>query len=206
MAGGAPAHGSVRHAELPRELTSFVGREHELDELAQRLEESALVTVSGPGGAGKTRLALRLARHLLERNAFADGVVVLELAPLSEPHLVASALAEAIGAPEAGDVPLSDVVVRFLRSRTMLLVFDNCEHLLAACAELASTLLHTCPGVRVLATSREPLRLVGEVVFRIPPLALPVDERLETLLASEAGRLFAQRAQAADTRFVLSEA
>jgi predicted ATPase/transcriptional regulator with XRE-family HTH domain len=200
----APA--SVHHWELPRELTSFVGREHELEELGRRLGEAALVTVAGPGGAGKTRLALRLAHRLLERADYPDGVVLAELAPLTDAGQVVDVLAESVGVPEPHGQPLVEVLVHVLRPKQLLLVLDNCEHLLEACADVAARLLQRCPGVRLLATSREPLRVVGEVVYRIPPLGLPADDRPEALAESEAGRLFVQRARAADSAFVLGEA
>jgi non-specific serine/threonine protein kinase len=168
---------------LPRELTSFIGREHELDEVASRLAEAVLVTVAGPGGAGKTRLVLRLARHLLDQGTFADGVVLVELAPLTDPRLVVDAIAESLDVPEPQGIPLVEVLVRSVRNRHVLLVLDNCEHVLAACADVASRLLRDCPGVRLLATSREPLHVLGEVVFRIPPLGLPGDDGLESLSA-----------------------
>jgi transcriptional regulator with XRE-family HTH domain len=143
--------------ELPRELTSFIGREHELRELARRLAESGLVTIAGPGGAGKTRLALRLAHHLLDQSAFADGVVLVDLAPLSEPALVVETVAESVGTPEPHGVPSVEVLTRFLRTRQLLLVLDNCEHLLDACADVASRVLRSCPGAE--AARRRPARI-----------------------------------------------
>jgi transcriptional regulator with XRE-family HTH domain len=128
-------HTPVR-VDLPRELNTFVGREEELEGLARWLAEAPLVTIAGPGGAGKTRLALRLARQLTDAGAYADGVRLVELAALTDGRLVPRALAASLGGPEPSGQPLLDVLVRALRPRQLLLVLDNCEHLLAACAEI----------------------------------------------------------------------
>jgi predicted ATPase/DNA-binding CsgD family transcriptional regulator len=201
----APELSGPGQLDLPRELNSFVGREHELRELTRRISEAAMVTIAGPGGAGKTRLALHLAHHLVDISAYADGIILIELAPLTEPHQVARTLAENLRLPEPKGQPLIEVLVRALRLKRTLLVLDNCEHLIAASAELASELLRGCPGLGLLATSREPLGVPGEVVYRIPPLRLPVDDGLESLIGSEAGPWFVQRARAANSRFVLTE-
>jgi predicted ATPase/DNA-binding CsgD family transcriptional regulator/DNA-binding XRE family transcriptional regulator len=191
---------------LPRELTTFVGREHELQALATLMADAPMVTLAGPGGAGKTRLALRLARQLDEAGAYVDGVRLVELAPVTDARLVPRAVAEGLGVPEPSGQRLMDVLTRVLRSRQLLLVLDNCEHLVAACAEVASALLEACPGVRLLATSREPLRISGEVVYRIPPMQVPRNDRLESLADSEAARLFLLRARAANSSFELTDA
>jgi predicted ATPase/DNA-binding CsgD family transcriptional regulator/DNA-binding XRE family transcriptional regulator len=191
--------------DLPRELNTFVGREEELEGLTRWMAEAPLVTIAGPGGAGKTRLALRLARQLTDAGAYADGVRLVELAPLTAPPLVPRPLAACLGVSEPSGQPLLEVLVRALRSRQLLLVLDNCEHLVTACAEVASALLHGCPGVRLLATSREPLHISGEVVYRIPPLRVPTDDRLESLVDSAAARLFLLRARAVNSTFELTE-
>jgi predicted ATPase/DNA-binding CsgD family transcriptional regulator/DNA-binding XRE family transcriptional regulator len=201
----APAF-EYRGRDLPRELSTFVGRELELTELTPWLTDVPLVTIAGPGGAGKTRLALRLAHQQLERGAFQDGVALVELASLTDPRLVPRAIAETLGISELSGQHLLDVLLQVLRARQLLLIVDNCEHLITACADIASELLRACPRLRMLATSREPLRLSGELVYRIPPLDVPADNRLETLAESAAARLFLLRARSADSRFVLSEA
>jgi predicted ATPase/DNA-binding XRE family transcriptional regulator len=194
----------LQRADLPRELNAFVGREHDLEEVTRRLDGAGLVTIAGPGGAGKTRLAVRLAHHLSDTRAPADGVVLVELAPLTNPRHVVQTLAESLGLPEPSGHALIDVLVRALRPKHLLLVLDNCEHLVEACAEVADRLVRSCPYLRLLATSREPLNVAGEVVYRIPPLRLPIDDSLESLADSESGRLFVQRARAANALFALA--
>ncbi len=156
---------------LPSQLTSFVGRRRELHEVKQRLEESRLVSLIGAGGAGKTRLALQAASQLLE--AFGDGVWLVELAATGDPGLVPRAVAAALGLREGSDRDPTDLLIEHLQGRAPLLVLDNCEHLVQACAELSDALLRACPRLRILATSREPLGVAGEVALRVPSLALP---------------------------------
>jgi len=180
---------------LPRQLTSFVGREREMAEVKALLQTTSLLTLSGSGGAGKTRLALQVSADVSDR--YADGVWLIELAALSDAALVPSAAAFALGAQEQPGRALTDVVVDVLRRKSTLLILDNCEHLLHACAELVHAVLRVCPGVRVLATSREPLRVPGEVVWRVPSLSLPdpADASApEDLTRYEAVRLFVERA------------
>ena len=152
-------------------LTSFVGRESEVGKVAGLLEGCRLVTVTGPGGVGKTRLAGEVARRVAGR--FADGVWLVELAAVQEPALVAAAVAVALQVHQPPGTSLVDALTGVLARRQLLLVLDNCEHLLDAVAELCGTLLPAADDVRVLATSREPLGLAGEARYRLPPLALP---------------------------------
>jgi predicted ATPase len=173
---------------LPTQLTSFVGREREQEELARLLESAPLVTLTGIGGCGKTRLALETAGRTLPR--FQDGVVLVELAGLSKPELVPHAVAAALKARERSERPVVDVLADKLRSQWLLLILDNCEHLLDACAALVRRLLSSCPHLRIVATSREPLSLNGEHVFRVPPLSL----------GDDAVRLFRERAAATGAR------
>jgi len=217
-----------RH-NLPERLTSLVGRDQELREVAKLVEADRLVTVVGPGGAGKTTVAVELARRL---GGYPDGVWLVELAAVGDPAV----LAEVVGAalelreepPEPGAAPTgpAERLAGFLRDKAMLLVLDNCEHLVAACAELVGRLLRTAPGVRVLATSREVLGVAGEVVWPVPSLAVPdpvPDFAAEPGVAGLAGpggdgaapealagydavRLFAERAAAADPGFALDAA
>lgn len=159
----------VSNDNLPRELAPLVGRERELAALAELLETSPLVTLVGPAGIGKTTLALAAARRLAP--GFADGVWLAELAPLSDPALVAPTVALSLGGPAPSPDPQN--LARHLRRRKLLLVLDNCEHLVAAAASLAETLLAACPDLRMVATSQEPLGIPGEQVLRVQPLPLP---------------------------------
>jgi predicted ATPase len=187
-----------RH-NLPASLTSFVGRDAQLVEIARMLGEARLVTLTGVGGAGKTRLALESARRAL--GDFPDGVVFLDLAPLSEPELVPAQLAAALDLREQPAVDLREVIADRLHDAELLVVLDNCEHLRQACAELAGRLLPACPALRILATSRELLGVAGEIHYPVPPLALPApDADPDELLASEAVRLFLTRAREARPR------
>jgi predicted ATPase len=194
-----------RRNNLPVEVTSFVGREQELKEARDLLATSHLLTLTGTGGCGKTRLALKLAETLLDD--FPEGVWLVELAPLTEPSLVPPAVARAIGVHEIAGRDLPSVLVDALRARRVLLVLDNCEHLLDACAQLVDALLRGCPEVRILATSREVLGIGGEVSRRVPSLELPADQSvpLERLIQSEAVRLFVERARLVQPGFGVTE-
>ena len=189
-----PAPELPRHNLVPA-LTSFVGREREIADVRRLLRGGRLVTLTGMGGAGKTRLAEEAARRLVQ--SYPDGVWVADLVPVTDPHLVADTVAAAVGLdPAAGTDPLRTLVSR-LAPRTLLLVLDNCEHLRAACAELAIAVRRDCPGVTLLATSREPLRVPGEVTFRVPSLELPEPEDasdLDRLGSLASVRLFLDRA------------
>jgi predicted ATPase len=207
-AGGA-ATGRVAAGarDGPRpEQTSFVGRRRELAEIDQALGRTRLLTLTGPGGAGKTRLAYEAATRMVGR--YPDGVHVVELASLSRPELVPQTVASALDVPlpETGTAEVA--LARHLAERRLLLVLDNCEHLLDACARLATALLRTCPDVAVLATSREPLRVGGEVTWRTPSLALPDLRALPPvarLAELESVRLFVERARDVAPGFVLDE-
>ncbi len=190
---------------LPAALTSFVGRQRELEEVERLLATARLLTITGVGGGGKTRLVLRLAEAALER--YADGVWLVELAALADPTLAPRAVATALGLQEEAGRPPMETLEAALRLRQFLLVLDNCEHLVQACAELAEALLRTCPRLRILATSREPLRVPGEVTWHLPPLSVPDPDRppdLEELNRSEAVQLLASRAAAALPTFALT--
>ena len=173
-------------------------------EVAGLLERHRLVTVAGPGGAGKTRLADQVARRVAGR--FADGVWLAELAPVQDPALVAAVVAGVLGVREQPGVPLAEVLARALSRRQLLLVLDNCEHVIGAAAELCAGLLAACDDVRVLATSREPLRIAGEARYRLGPLSLPDGGDRAGAGGSEAVALFADRARQVDPGFVLDEA
>jgi predicted ATPase/DNA-binding SARP family transcriptional activator len=187
---------------LPLQLTSFVGRERELAEVWRLLDRSRLVTVTGPGGCGKTRLATEAAAGRLR--GFPDGVWLVDLAPLVDQSLVPDTVAQTLGLQlRSGQLPGTALALQ-LAPRRMLLVLDNCEHLIDSCARLALELLRLCPELTILATSREPLHIPGELAWRVPSLSLPdsgdeVSE--EELMRSEAGRLFCERAAEAAPGF-----
>jgi len=196
--------GGERPQTLPVGLTSFVGREHELVSIPARLHAGRLLTLTGVGGSGKTRMAIEVARQEFAR--YRDGVRLAELAQVTDPVLVPHRLAVVLGVQESGDRPLEQALAEVLRNSQQLLVLDNCEHLLDACAALVDLLLRECPSLRILATSREPIGIPGEVTWAIFPLAAP-DPRLHSSVdeieRSPAVRLFADRASAAQSSFVL---
>ena len=182
---------------FPAVLTSFVGRAVPVREVADLLQKYRLVTVTGPGGVGKTRLAGEVARRVAGR--FADGVWLVELAPVRDPAHVPGLLAAVLGVREQPGVPATEALVRVLGRQQVLLVLDNCEHVIGTAAQLCAELLAVCDDVRVLATSREPLRVAGEARYRLGPLALPGGP--DDAGGSEAVALFADRAREVDARF-----
>jgi non-specific serine/threonine protein kinase len=189
---------------FPASLTSFVGRAQVVDEIAGQLGEYRLVTVTGPGGSGKTRLAGEVAKRVAGR--FADGVWLAELAAVRDPAQVAAEVAAALEIRELPSVAAADALARALARRQMLLVLDNCEQVIGAAAELCGRLLLGADDVRVLATSREPLRIAGEVRYRLGPLTLPDPDDLAAAAECEAVALFADRARRVEPGFTLDEA
>jgi predicted ATPase/DNA-binding NarL/FixJ family response regulator len=200
-------HVSRRAGNLPAQLTSFVGRRREVAEIRRLLSESRLVTLTGVGGAGKTRLSLRVAADL--RRAFPDGVWFVELAALDDDALLPQSIASTLGVRDrTARWPVS-ALVEYLSDKHMLLVLDNCEHLRTACAVLADTALRAAPALRVLATSRQALGLTGEHIFQVPTLSVPDADRRPlpaALHQYEAVNLFLDRATAVKPSFVLTEA
>ena len=198
--GGSPASAGGMHGFVPA-LTSFVGRAGPVREVAGLLDR-ALVTVTGPGGTGKTRLAAEVARQVAGR--YADGAWLVELAPVAGPAQVAAVVAAALGVRDQPGVPAAEAVARVLARQQLLLVLDNCEHVIGAAAELCAGLLAACDDVRVLATSREPLAVAGEAGYRLAPLALPDPDDLAEAARAEAVALFTDRARSADAQFALT--
>jgi predicted ATPase/DNA-binding SARP family transcriptional activator len=195
--------GTSKH-NLPVRRTSFVGREWKLVEVKRALAMTGLLTLTGAGGSGKTRLALEVARDLV--GAYPDGVWLVELAPLSERKLVPQAVAGVLGVREQPGQPLTDTLVEALRTKTMLLVLDSCEHLVETAARLVALLLDSCPRLRIMATGREALRLRGEVVWPVPLLSVPEAGRPPTvgeLERYESVRLFVERAHQRNPAFTL---
>jgi predicted ATPase/DNA-binding CsgD family transcriptional regulator len=188
-------------------LASFVGREREIDELRTLLADGArLLTLTGPGGTGKTRLALEVATRIVGH--FEDGVWWVELAPISDPNLVPQAVARVLNVHESPGRPVTEAIVEDLRELEVLLVLDNCEHLVGACADLVGVLLRSCPHLGILATSREVLGIAGERNFPVSPLSLPDPERpsaFGSVAEYEAIRLFVERAQDVVPSFELTQ-
>jgi len=184
---------SVISQRLPRQLTSFVGRDAELTEVRELLTQNRLLTLTGAGGAGKTRLAIQLASQL--SGEFGDGVWCVDLAPITDPELVPLTVARVFGLPDQPGRSTMDTLLRFVRDRQMLVVLDNCEHLLDASAALVDALLGAAAGLTLLATSREPIGVAGEVSWRVPSLSL----------ADEAIELFTDRARRARPDFAISD-
>ena len=188
-----------RRTNLPAALTSFVGRERDIEALTRLLATVRILTLTGSGGVGKTRLALAVAAGLA--GLYGAGVWLVELAALADPELVMQAVASVLGVPEASRAIL-DALVDTIADRPMLLVLDNCEHLLDACAAICRPLLLRCPRLQIMTTSRQPLGIGGETVWRVPSLSLPVPgSRVEQLADYEATALFIERAVATQPNF-----
>jgi len=190
---------------LPQQTTSFIGREKQVEEVKALLGKTRLLTLTGAGGAGKTRLSLQVAADLLDGDG--DGVWLVELAALSDPTLVPQAVANELGVKEQAGKSIQSTLVEALKAKRLLLVLDNCEHLVAACASLAAALLRSCPNVHILASSRQPLNVAGEQTYRVPSLSLPDPKQAQTVEALsqyEAVRLFIERAQAVQASFTIT--
>src|SRR6516162_5040597 len=193
------------HGALPKPLTSFIGRERELAQAKRLLQDSYLLTLTGPGGSGKTRLCIALAAEVA--GEYPDGVFFVPLAPVRDPGLVPSTIAQGIGLQDARDRPLMDHLVSQLREPKLLLVLDNFEHLLAG-APVVTQLLQETSALRILVSSRSSLRVSGEQECPVPPLAVPDADARPTaasLAACESVRLFAERAAAAVPGFTISD-
>ena len=197
----------IKNHNLPVNLTSFIGRERELAEAKTKLAQARLLTLIGPGGTGKTRLSVQLGGDLLAQ--FPDGIWMTELAPISDAALIPQSIATVFGLRESPDRPLIELVTDYLRAKNLLLIFDNCEHLIDECARLAEHLVQNCPDLKILASSRETLGVSGETTYRVPSLSLPQTSQsfadLENLLDFESVQLFVDRATAANPNFQLTE-
>lgn len=190
---------------LPIAITKFVGRERELDELSELISANRLVTITGAGGSGKTRLAFEAASRNIDK--FADGVWQIDLAPVTS-DLVLKSMVSALNVTEQADESLLKSLADHLKDRHLLLVIDNCEHVLAEVAAAVETILHSCPSVKILATSREALNLAGEFIWTVPSLSLPSTRgsvTVESASKCDAVKLFVDRATARDSRFALTD-
>ncbi len=189
---------------LPIQLTNFIGREQEMARVKELLASARLLTLTGAGGCGKTRLALQVAADLIDE--FPDGVWFVEFAPLADPALVPHSVATALGLQLQSGRTIQLALTEYLRERNCLLLFDNCEHLIDTCARLADALVRACPNLKILATSREGFGIAGEVIYRVPSLAIPSLETqtVQTLTQYEAVRLFIDRAVTIQPNFAVT--
>jgi len=202
-----PLHSlNVIPTNLPVQLTNFVGREKEIQEVKDELGRHRLVTLTGSGGTGKTRLSLQVGADLLD--SFPNGVWFVELAPLSDPNLIPNTVLSVLGISEQSDKPALDVLQEYLQPRKLLLVLDNCEHLIANAAAVANAILSAAPDVKILASSREALGVQGELSWHVPSLSLPDPKKLpelEALTQYEAVRLFIDRAILVNPHFTVTK-
>lgn len=191
-------------SNLPQQVTSFIGRERELAQVRELLGRARLLSLVGPGGIGKTRLSLQVGADLSD--AFPDGIWFVEFAAIVDPALVPKVVAQVLGLQEDADTPVTQALCAHLASRRTLVILDNCEHLLHACAVLADALLRSAPDIRILASSREPLNIAGEQAYPMPALELPdAASSPEEAARSDAGRLFAERARSRQPMFTLTD-
>lgn len=195
----------MRQENIPIPITSFIGREKEIAELKHLISDVRLVTLTGAGGSGKTRLAIEVSRELVDE--FKDGVWWIDLSSLTDPALVPQSLAKTLGVREIQNETMEETLANTLRDSELLLVLDNCEHLVEICAGLADRLLHECADLKIMSTSREVLGVPGEWIFQVPTLSLPDSQREATIqiLAYEAIRLFVERSKAVNSEFSLSD-
>lgn len=193
----------ILYDNLPQPVTKFVGRERELKQIGELFARTRLLTLTGAGGTGKTRLSLQLGRQLLD--ASPNGVLFLELAPLSNAELLAPTLATLLGVKEHADDRVVDSIIENLREKRLVLIFDNCEHLIDASAQLATAILRNCSNVKILASSRQALGIMGETTFYVPSLSMPQeDEPVEMVSGYEAVQLFVERAEHVKTGFSIT--
>ena len=189
---------------LPAPLTTFIGRESEQTDVINLIAKHRLVTLTGSGGVGKTRLSIKVGEQVLGN--YADGVWLVELAPILDPLLVQRTIAVAIGLRDEPQRPLIDMLCDYLREKNLLIILDNCEHLVNICALVTNTLLKSCPRLKILVTSREPLQVTGEALYRVPSLKLPALGTLPDVVRDcESVKLFEERAQLVQFDFSLTQ-
>ena len=195
----------LRPNNLPVQLTSFIGRENEINEIKSLISETHLLTLTGAGGSGKTRLALQAGAELL--SDFANGVFLAELASLSDPLTINTEIASVLEINPDGKKDINSVLIDYLKEKELMIILDNCEHLVKECAELTDILLKSCPKLKILASSREPLHSIGELIYKVPVLSLPdVNSELdfESITRFESVRLFTERANAVNVKFKIT--
>lgn len=207
LPSGFPALKSLESLpnNLPQQLTSFIGREQAIEDIKSMFDKARLVTLTGSGGSGKTRLSLQVAADLLDGSG--DGVWFVDLASLRDASLVTATVAQVFNLAEEGGKSVRQMLLDFLKAKHLLLVLDNCEHLLDACADLADTILRQCPRILILASSREALGIAGETTYRVPSLSSPDPKKahtVESLGQFEAVRLFIERAEQVQTAFLVT--
>ena len=198
---------SALATNLPKDRTRFIGRLEELNDCKKILGSSRLLTLAGLGGCGKTRLAIKVAESLMDK--FPEGVWFVDLSPLTETSRVVSAVAQVLGVREEADKDLADIVSAYIADKKVLLILDNCEHVLSSCSEVVNSLLNSCAEIRILATSREALNVQGERVLQLPPLGVPEPKsalNLEIVQSADAIKLFVERAQYVRSGFALTTA
>jgi predicted ATPase/DNA-binding XRE family transcriptional regulator len=199
---GIPS-GAKPFTNLPVFLTTFIGREKEQAQIVELIGKYRMLTLTGSGGIGKTRLSVKVAEQLLAD--YEDGVWLVELASLSDPDLLPQTVAALFGLAAQSDIPFTEMLVNFLRTKTLLLILDNCEHLLNSCALLADRLLKSCPRLKIIATSREALGIMGEVTYQVPSLQLlDGQQAIEKIREYESIRLFEERCQLVQPDFKLT--
>src|SRR6266508_2229186 len=201
----SPASTNQPITNLPTPLTTFVGREREQSEVIRLISKHRLVTLTGSGGVGKTRLAIQVVAGV--RNRFPDGVWFLDLAPLIDPVLVPNTLATVIGLRESAELGFTNHLINYFHSRTALVIFDNCEHLIESCAQFVHSLLSACENLSILVTSREALRVAGEIPHRVPSLEIPGldgEPAIDTLKKTESVQLFVERAAVSSPGFLIN--
>lgn len=203
LSSAAPSNNPITNFPIP--LTTFIGRQREQEEVNHLISKNRLVTLTGTGGVGKTRLAVQVVAGV--RSRFPDGVWFLDLAPLINPILVPNTLATVIGLRESAELSFKDLLINYFHARSALVVFDNCEHLIESCAQLVHSLLSACEHLSILATSREALRVAGEIPYHVPSLETPrldAESAMETLKNIESVQMFAERATAASPSFLIN--
>jgi predicted ATPase/class 3 adenylate cyclase len=190
---------------LPMQLSSFIGREKEVEQVKKRLEKNRLVTLTGSGGVGKTRLSIQIATEILEK--YPNGAWLIELAPVTDPERVTQTVCNTLDVPLRGNEIALDVLIDYLKQKKILLVVDNCEHLIDACAQFSDSILHACPQVQILASSREALGIDGESAYRVPSLSVPdLHAGYRGIKETESVNLFMERANAVLPDFQMVEA